>query len=68
MRRVVWECILRKVRDGTETFFWTDPWLDGTPLCAQFQRLFDLAVHRSSTVGEMFYLGWGTGGEVWVWR
>jgi hypothetical protein len=56
------------VRDGTETFFWTDPWLDGTPLCAQFQRLFDLAVHRSSTVGEMFYLGWGTGGEVWVWR
>jgi hypothetical protein len=27
------DCVLKKVGDGTETFFWTDSWLNGTPLC-----------------------------------
>jgi hypothetical protein len=27
------DCVTRKVGDGAETFFWTDPWLDGVPLC-----------------------------------
>jgi hypothetical protein len=27
------ECVLNKVQDGTKTFFWTNTWLDGTPLC-----------------------------------
>jgi hypothetical protein len=30
--------------------------------------LFDLAENKSSTVAEMFSLGWEVGGEAWVWR
>ncbi|MCI27792.1 putative non-LTR retroelement reverse transcriptase related protein, partial [Trifolium medium] len=26
------ESVLKKVGDGSETFFWTDTWIDGTPL------------------------------------
>jgi hypothetical protein len=33
-----------------DIFFWTDPWLGGTPLSVRFDRLFDLVVHESSTV------------------
>ncbi|GAU32175.1 hypothetical protein TSUD_68460 [Trifolium subterraneum] len=62
------ESVVRKVGDEVETFFWTDPWLDGIPLCERFQRLFDLSVNKSSTVAECFSLGWGVGGEVWAWR
>ncbi|GAU11889.1 hypothetical protein TSUD_195120 [Trifolium subterraneum] len=40
----------------------------GTPLCERFERLFDLAEVKSATVAEMFALGWGAGGESWVWR
>ncbi|MCI18579.1 DNA-directed RNA polymerase, partial [Trifolium medium] len=62
------ECALKQVGDGTETFFWTDAWLEGTPLCVRFRRLFDLSVNKSSMVAEMFSLGWGIGGEAWEWR
>ncbi|KAK2370537.1 hypothetical protein QL285_083581 [Trifolium repens] len=62
------ESVTRKVGDGSETLFWTDPWLGGTPLCERFGRLFDLAVTKSSTVAEMFSSGWEAGGEAWVWR
>jgi hypothetical protein len=62
------ESVVKKVGDGSETFFWTDTWIDNTPLCVRFQRLFDLAVSRSSTVAWLFYLGWGTRGEAWEWR
>ncbi|GAU10837.1 hypothetical protein TSUD_425350, partial [Trifolium subterraneum] len=58
----------KKVGDGSDTFFWTDPWVDGTPMCERFGRLFDLAETKSCTVGEMASLGWGAGGEAWVWR
>ncbi|MCI01524.1 cysteine-rich receptor-like protein kinase [Trifolium medium] len=56
------ECVLKKVGDGLETFFWTDTWLDVTPLSVRYQHLFDLTVHKSSTVADMFSLGWGVGG------
>ncbi|GAU49412.1 hypothetical protein TSUD_374310 [Trifolium subterraneum] len=62
------ETVVRKVGDGVETFFWTDPWLEEIPLCERFRRLFDLTVNKSSTVAECFSLGWGVGGEAWVWR
>ncbi|MCI34113.1 kinesin-like protein, partial [Trifolium medium] len=55
------DCVLKKVGDGLATYFWTDTWLDGSPLCVRFRRLFDLAVNQSSTVAEMFSLGWGDG-------
>jgi hypothetical protein len=35
--------VARKVGDGTDTFFWSDPWLGGIPLYERFGRLFDLA-------------------------
>jgi hypothetical protein len=37
-------------------------------LCERFGRLFDLAETKSSTVAEMYSLGWEVGGEAWVWR
>jgi hypothetical protein len=27
------ESVAKKVGDGSSTFFWTDPWLGGVPLC-----------------------------------
>jgi hypothetical protein len=62
------ESVAKKVGDGSGTFFWTDPWLGGVPLCERFGRLFDLAENKSSLVAEMFQSGWEGGGEAWVWR
>jgi hypothetical protein len=44
--------------DRFDTFFWTDPWLGGTPLSVRFGRLFDLEVHESSTVVTISTLEW----------
>jgi len=33
-----------------------------------FRRLFDLVVDKSITIRNMVLLGWGEGGEAWVWR
>ena len=38
------------------------------PLRVRYPRLFDLAVVKECTVEEMWRLGWGEGGEAWVWR
>ncbi|XP_045789438.1 uncharacterized protein LOC123884396 [Trifolium pratense] len=60
--------VVRRVGDGSDTLFWTDSWLDETPLCERFGRLFALAETKSHTVAEMFFLGWGLDGAAWVWR
>ena len=60
--------VSRRVGDGSDTFFWTDPWVDEIPLCERYGRLFDLAETRWCTVAEMFSLGWGAEGDAWVWR
>ncbi|PNX65199.1 receptor-like protein kinase ANXUR2, partial [Trifolium pratense] len=44
------------------------PWLDETPLCERFGRLYVLSETKSFTVAEMFTLGWGLDGAAWVWR
>ncbi|GAU49411.1 hypothetical protein TSUD_407260 [Trifolium subterraneum] len=62
------ENVAKRVGSGAETFFWTNPWLGDIPLCERFGRLFDLAKNKSSSVAEMFSLGWEPGGEAWVWR
>ncbi|GAU24512.1 hypothetical protein TSUD_156240 [Trifolium subterraneum] len=62
------ESIVKKVGDGTDTLFWSDPWVDEIPLCLRFRRLFDLAVTQLCSVAEMALLGWGAGGAAWVWR
>ncbi|GAU15917.1 hypothetical protein TSUD_41400 [Trifolium subterraneum] len=62
------EHITKKVGDGSDTFFWTDPWVAGTPLCERFGRLFDLAENKSVSVAKMFSLVWGAAGEAWEWR
>ncbi|GAU37723.1 hypothetical protein TSUD_382160 [Trifolium subterraneum] len=56
------------VGDGSDTYFWIDPWVDEIPLCVRFGRLFDLAENKLRTVAEMFFLGWGVDGEAWEWR
>ncbi|CAJ2673056.1 unnamed protein product [Trifolium pratense] len=62
------ESVLRQVGDGSDTFFWTDPWVDGISLRERFGRLFDLAENKSVLVAEMFLRGWEAGGEAWEWR
>ncbi|MCI29210.1 receptor-like kinase [Trifolium medium] len=62
------EHISKKLGDGSNTFSWTDPWLDEIPLCERYGRLFDLAETKSVSVTEMSLLGWGAGGVAWVWR
>jgi hypothetical protein len=56
------EGVVRRVGNGMETLFWSDPWLGGVPLGERFQRLFDSSLHRACTVAEMWDLGWGEGG------
>ncbi|PNX70803.1 receptor-like kinase, partial [Trifolium pratense] len=62
------EHVVRIVGDGSNTLFWTDPWVDENPLCERFGRLFALSETKSRTVAEMFSLGWGLDGAAWVWR
>jgi hypothetical protein len=57
------EGVVRKVGDGTDTFFWTDPWVGGSSLRERFGRLFDLAATKSCTVAEMCGAGWEAGGR-----
>ncbi|PNX69167.1 cysteine-rich receptor-like protein kinase [Trifolium pratense] len=49
--------VVRRVRDGVNTFFWTDSWVDEVPLSERFERLFELAETKPFTVVEMFYRG-----------
>jgi hypothetical protein len=62
------EHVTRRVGDGSDTFFWTDPWVEGGPLSEQFGRLYDLAETKQRTVAEMSMLGWGSEGGGWGWR
>ncbi|CAJ2641323.1 unnamed protein product [Trifolium pratense] len=62
------EHVVKRVGDGSDTLFWTDPWLDGISLRQRFGRLFALAQTKSCSVAEMFALGWGADGEAWVWQ
>ncbi|GAU48891.1 hypothetical protein TSUD_98820 [Trifolium subterraneum] len=62
------EHVSKKAGDVSDTFFWTDPWVEGIPLCEWFARLFDLTGNKLLMVAEMFSLGWGTDGEAWEWR
>jgi hypothetical protein len=62
------ESVVRKVGDGRESFFWTDVWLGGQPLCRRFRLLFDLAKKKSFTIATMHVLGWEEGGAGWRWR
>ncbi|GAU51257.1 hypothetical protein TSUD_98780 [Trifolium subterraneum] len=55
--------VSKRVGDGSDTLFWTDPWVEGIPLCERFGRLFNLAETKSQTVAEMFLRGWGVEGE-----
>ncbi|MCI00433.1 cysteine-rich receptor-like protein kinase, partial [Trifolium medium] len=60
------ESIARRVGNGADTFFWTDPWLGGVPLSVTYRRLFDLATNKSISVADMCELGWEE--DLWVWR
>ncbi|GAU37868.1 hypothetical protein TSUD_22840 [Trifolium subterraneum] len=57
------EGVSKKVGNGHMTSFWFDPWLGGTPLRTQFQRLFLVSTQSTSTVREM---GRWVEGQ-WIW-
>jgi hypothetical protein len=61
------EGVERLVGNGMDTLFWSDPWLGVVSLGARFPRLFNLSLHRLSTVANMRGLGWGEGGGAWLW-
>jgi hypothetical protein len=45
---------VRRIRWGWVGYiFWADLWLDGIPLSERFERLFDLAKNKLSTMVEM---------------
>jgi len=56
------ENIRRVVRDGRDTLFWYDRSIGDLPLRLKFPRLFDLAVEKECSVGEMEGRGWGIDG------
>jgi hypothetical protein len=62
------EGVTKKVGNGHMTSFWLDPWLGGAPLNTQFERLFQVSAHSTSTVGEME--NWVEGRWIWDlnWR
>ncbi|XP_024628914.1 uncharacterized protein [Medicago truncatula] len=60
--------IRRVVRDGRNTLFWYDRWIGDVPLRLKFPRLFNLAVEKECSVGEMVGRGLGSDGGAWVWR
>ncbi|GAU24253.1 hypothetical protein TSUD_23900, partial [Trifolium subterraneum] len=60
------EHVAKRVGDGSDTFFWTDPWVGEIPLCERFGRLFELAETKMCTVAEMCSLGWGAEGDAWA--
>jgi hypothetical protein len=49
--------IVRRIGNGADTFFWTDPWLRGGPLSARYRSLFDLSNNKLSSVAVMSKLG-----------
>jgi hypothetical protein len=57
------EGLTRKVGDGSDIYFCADPWLCEILLCERFRHLFDLTESKSSTVAEMYALGWEAGWE-----
>ncbi|GAU40608.1 hypothetical protein TSUD_28140 [Trifolium subterraneum] len=61
--RGFWEHVSRRVGDGAGRDFILD-----LSLGRQFGCLFDLAVTKTRTVAEMWYLGWGANEELWQWR
>jgi hypothetical protein len=60
------EGVESKVGDGSDTFFWTESWLDGILLIERFRHLYDLSDRRSSSMAEMATLGWQIGRAAWV--
>jgi hypothetical protein len=51
--------VVRRVGDGESTLFWHDRWCGDVPFRERFSRLYDLAMHKSITVKDMFLRGWG---------
>jgi len=52
--------IYRVVGSGSSSLFGKDPWVDGTPLCVRYIRLYyDLSQFKLiTTTTEMHSLGW----------
>jgi hypothetical protein len=62
------EVIVRKLGNGRLTRFWKDVWLEETPLCHLFPRLFSLSEQKDICVGELLKFDQGRRWWDFVWR
>ncbi|XP_076946011.1 putative mitochondrial protein AtMg00310 [Bidens hawaiensis] len=62
--RIPISVIRKKVGNGNNTLFWKDVWIENSPLCSQFPRLFNLEINKDCFLNEKLVdKDW-----VWNWR
>jgi hypothetical protein len=49
----------RVTKNGEKTLFWTDKWVNDSPLAVQFPRLYLLMFQKNITVKAAKNEGWG---------
>jgi hypothetical protein len=58
----------RRIGNGENTSFWSDPWLEGGVLRDRFRRLFEPSVDPDVSVAAMRRDGWEVDKVGWRWR
>jgi len=58
----------RKIGNGENTSFWSDPWLDGVVLRSRFWCMFELSVDPNVFVADMRRSGWKVDEVGWRWK
>jgi exonuclease III len=62
------DAITRKMGNGMRIRFWEDVWLEDSPLCSKFPRLFALSLQKEVCVGNMMEEVDGRRRWKWNWR
>jgi hypothetical protein len=50
----------RITKNGKKTLFWTDSWVNDSPLASQFPRLFHITFQKGITLFKVKDEGWGS--------
>jgi hypothetical protein len=58
---------VRRIRDGVDTSFWEDVWVDTLPLKIRFPRLFSISTQKEVSVVEVYPLDYAAGWR-FSWR
>lgn len=59
-------CVQKVVGNGMNTFFWTDPWINGGTLKERYSRLFSLCMNKEGVVVD--FVRWQDSVGEWSWR